>query len=291
MRAVACFLLLLNPTIARKQRSISDELRPLLSQCSIPRVPDLSPAAFAARFRGASPVIFSRPPNATAGARLAGGKSALRSAFGREPVLLASSNSFSHAKLPSTLAGYLDGHVAPLTRARTAANATWYLFGDTLGAAWAPLIGAYPVPPHAPPEDAPLVAWGGGGQWSGVAFHTHGAAFAETVVGRKHFWVAPPHARPAFDADENQLAWALRRAAGAGAGAGARDGVLGCTLRRGDVLYVPPGWFHSTLNLRGWNFFYSVFTQELPRPPAGGGASEALHAEAGAGGQGAARGV
>jgi hypothetical protein len=49
-------------------------------------------------------------------------------------------------------------------------------------------------------EDAPLVAWGGGGQWSGVAFHTHGAAFAETVVGRKHFWVAPPHARPGSQA-------------------------------------------------------------------------------------------
>ena len=245
---------------AKKRPSVQDELAPLLRACTIPREPHLSPLSFAAHYKGKAPVIFSRPPNATAAARLAGGKAALRAAFGREPVTLASSNSYSHAKLPSTLAAYIDGHTAPLRRGRLA-NDTFYLFGDTLGAAWAPLIAAYPIPPHAPPADAPLVAWGAGGKWSGVAFHTHGAAFAETVVGRKHFWVAPPGARPAYDGDESQLMWALRRAAAAPA-AGAADGVLGCTLARGDVLYVPPGWFHATLNTARWNFFYSVFTQE-----------------------------
>jgi hypothetical protein len=242
-----------------KGSSIADELRPLLSRCTIARVPALSPADFFATYRGASPVIFTRPCNVTAAARRAGGKASLRAAYGREPVVLASSNSFSHAKLPSTLAAYIDGHTSPLPR-RAKANDTFYLFGDTLGARWAPLLDAYNLPPHAPPEDAPLKAWGAGGKWSGVAFHTHGAAFAETVVGRKHFWVAPPGARPAFDADESQLGWALRRAAAAPADA---DGVLGCTLGRGDVLYVPPMWFHATLNLRSWNFFFSVFTQEL----------------------------
>lgn len=259
MLALLSLIFSLSLCAAKKRPTIQDELRPLLHACTIPREPQLSPLSFAAHFKGKAPVIFSRPPNATAAARLAGGKAALRAAFGREPVILASSNSFSHEKLPSTLAAYIDGHTAPLRRGRLA-NDTFYLFGDTLGAAWAPLIGAYPIPPHAPPADMPLVAWGAGGKWSGVAFHTHGAAFAETVVGRKHFWVAPPGARPAFDGDESQLAWALRRAAAAGAAAA--DGVLACTLARGDVLYVPPGWFHATLNIERWNFFYSVFTQE-----------------------------
>ena len=247
--------------------SFLPSLLPLLSTCTIPRRPLLSPRDFAAAFRGAAPVIFTRPAAATAAARAAGARDALRAAYGHLPVLLASSNSYSHAKLPTTLATYLEEHTAPVPPGARA-NDTFYLFGDTLGEAWAPLLAAYPVPPHAPPADSPLPAWGAGGAWSGVPFHTHGAAFAETVVGRKYWWVAPPAARPEFDGEETQLAWALRAAA-RGAPYLHGQGLAGCEIGAGDVIYVPAGWHHATLNTRAYNFFYSVFTQEqAPAPPA-----------------------
>lgn len=38
--------------------------------------------------------------------------------------------------------------------------------------------------------------------------------------------------------------------------------MLSCMLRPGHVLYIPPHWWHATLNVRGYNFFTSYFIQE-----------------------------
>ena len=38
--------------------------------------------------------------------------------------------------------------------------------------------------------------------------------------------------------------------------------MLSCMLRPGHVLYIPPHWWHATLNVRGYKFFTSYFIQE-----------------------------
>jgi hypothetical protein len=38
--------------------------------------------------------------------------------------------------------------------------------------------------------------------------------------------------------------------------------MMSCMLRPGHVLYIPPHWWHATLNLRHYNFFTSYFIQE-----------------------------
>ena len=38
--------------------------------------------------------------------------------------------------------------------------------------------------------------------------------------------------------------------------------LLTCMLQRGHVLYLPPHWWHATLNAAPYSFFTSYFTQE-----------------------------
>jgi hypothetical protein len=287
-------------------------------RCNVPRLPSLSLEHFLAVYKGRRPVVFRRPANETAGLAAATTRAALLGAYAARPVVLASSNSFSYTKRRSTFGAYVAAEVdaaAPAPGARS--NESWYLFGDTpTGDGWAALVGAY-RPPLDAAADSGLVAWGVGGRYSGVSFHTHGAAFAETAHGRKRwFLTAPSVTPPSFDPDEGQLTWALRREGlwppqgGAGNGsapggsveaaaaadvsaAGAVDAttvqsssqqrprppqrqreLLECTAAPGEVIYIPPQWWHATLNLDDWNVFFSVFTQEpfeLASSSAGGG--------------------
>lgn len=48
------------------------------------------------------------------------------------------------------------------------------------------------VPPCIKPEEEPLPTLGIGGLYSGVQFHTHGAAWAEVLHGSKLWLLAPP---------------------------------------------------------------------------------------------------
>ena len=143
-----------------------------------------------------------------------------------------------------------------------------------------------------------------GGRGSGVSFHTHGAAMAETIHGLKRWFISPPDLRPHFDPDESQLAWVLRRESrgglGAAAGAAGRGALLGqgvaedgdileCTAHEGDVVYVPPMFWHATLNLADYSFFVSTFTQEH-RNGSTAAAAAALGAR-GPAGEGAAPGA
>ena len=336
--------------------------------CGIPRVPHLTLDAFTSRYKGRRPVIFTRSPLPPALLNLTT-RRAFLDAFGPQPVILASANSFSHTKVHSTVAAYVVDHVATPQSPSALANESFYLFGDTPAApVWAPLTSAYALPMDAAADEG-LVAWGVGGLHSGVSFHTHGAAFAETLHGRKRWYLSAPAARPAFSGDASQLQWALVREARrrrlqraddamihtpmagvglpiAGGGrypdirpdvtpedafagpgpsidpghvvmdrgtAGASDGlafisgggdhdvdagtstfegepwhtgllhtsalnydcddadadgdayddgVLTCTCGEGEVLYIPPQWWHATLNLDAWTFFISTFTQE-----------------------------
>ena len=227
---------------------------PIPSHCTIPRLaasPDLL-SAFRATYKGRAPVIFPSPPSGAAAALAA---PVLLHAYGHLPVTLASSNRNSYEKRASTLFRYVAEDFEPVTLA-SAADRTWYLFGDTLPTPeWAPLHATFSVPLDAA-RDEPVVAWGIGGRHSGVPFHRHGAVYAATVLGRKRWWLAPPHREPAFDGNATQLAYASAHAAADA------DGVVACTVEAGESIYVPPMWWHATLNLEAYNAFTTVFVRE-----------------------------
>lgn len=224
---------------------------PPFSSCTIPRVPDLSLSAFRAQFKKRAPVIFASPAPAAAAAMA---RDALLLKYGGLPVTLANSNRNSYAKRASTLAAYLDEHLAPVTLSDTA-DARWYLFGDTLKTdAWAPLHATFALPLDAA-RDEPVVAWGVGGLYSGVPFHSHGAVYAASVLGRKRWWLAPPDREPAFGGNKTVLEYAT-------AFPEDEEGVLACTVAAGETLYVPSNWWHATLNLDEYGAFTTVFVRE-----------------------------
>ena len=270
---VACTVSASHPTVQHEARAevsgpvdATTAARLAAQHCSIPRAPPhLSVPQFQAQFKGLRPFIQTRPPGERSGQLYAmSALPAMRARFGDERVVLASSNSFSALKRETTLAEHLETSLLPQDL-QAAANATWYLFGDTPPAPFAPLLAAYaPLPMDAAGDD-PLVAWGIGGRGSGVSFHTHGAAMAETVRGIKRWYLSPPHLRPPFNPDQSQLTWALTREAHPPPASQAEqeaDGILECTALEGDFVYVPPMWWHATLNLGEYNFFVSTFTQE-----------------------------
>ena len=226
------------------------------SACSIPREPGLTLQAFRSQYKGKGPVIFPSP-SSSAAAQRALGAHVLRENFGHLPVTLASSNSNSYAKQQSTLGAYLAQHLAPVTAADRA-DALWYLFGDTLlSPAWEPLHASLPPPPFDAPDDEPIYAWGVGGLHSGVPFHRHGAVYAEVMAGSKRWWLSPPHQVPAFHGNATQLSYALQHPA-------EEPGVLACTAHADEVLYIPAGWWHATLNLAPYTAFTSAFVREAP---------------------------
>jgi hypothetical protein len=176
------------------------------------------------------------------------------------------------------------------------------MFGDSVGSEWEAIIRLYVLPGDSAGEEG-LPVFGLGGQYSGVAFHTHGAAWAEVIEGGKRWWLAPPGRKPEFNGDRHQLQWALESLPqysdglgvlegevqgkgydrlvdeGEGAGKGwsasqesslqswlstslSTASLLSCELGPGQVLYIPPSWWHATLNSQQYNTFVSTFTRE-----------------------------
>jgi hypothetical protein len=225
-----------------------------LDSCTIPRrAPTL--AEFKASYKGKAPFVF--PTSGSPAARAALARSSLLASLGHLPVTLASSNSNSYAKRASTLAAYLEGHLAPVTLSDQA-DKLWYLFGDTLQTEeWAPLHATFEHRFDSEADEG-LFAWGVGGRHSGVPFHRHGAVYAESILGRKRWWLSPPEAQPVFEGNETQFSYASRHAE-----AGEQGRVLACTLAAGEALYIPSQWWHATLNLDDYNAFVSSFVREL----------------------------
>jgi len=85
-----------------------------------------------------------------------------------------------------------------------------------------------------------------GASGSGIPFHHHTHAYNELLAGAKRWSFLPPGDR---DLDEGvrrrgHLAWLREVLPGLPPG-----GVLECTQQPGDVIFVPEGWWHATLNL------------------------------------------
>ncbi len=101
----------------------------------------------------------------------------------------------------------------------------------------------------------PFFSFGIGGSGSGVPFHTHGAVFAEVLVGAKRWFLAPPGHKPVFNPNETSLRWLHDAEARA---LFPEPPLYDCTLEPGEVLFIDAQWWHSTLNI-GDTVFISTF--------------------------------
>ncbi|XP_065898764.1 jmjC domain-containing protein 8-like isoform X2 [Dysidea avara] len=80
---------------------------------------------------------------------------------------------------------------------------------------------------------------------SGVAFHFHGPTFAETIYGRKRWFLYSPQVQPNFDPNNTTLHWLHH------VYPSLPDDVkpFECTLLPGEVLFIPDRWWHATINV------------------------------------------
>lgn len=93
---------------------------------------------------------------------------------------------------------------------------------------------------------------------SGVPFHTHGAVFAEVLVGKKR-WFLYNKNKPAgfFHPNQTSLHWVVHNYTEALSNE--KDMLYECTLGKNEVLYIPKDMWHSTLNVEDFNVFISTF--------------------------------
>jgi ribosomal protein L16 Arg81 hydroxylase len=96
------------------------------------------------------------------------------------------------------------------------------------------------------------LSFGLAGTAAGVPFHTHGAVFAEVFFGRKRWFVAEQ--KPLFDGINTTLYWFRNVLPTIQNKSLILDGIC----ERGDLLYLPSFFWHSTLNI-GQCVFMSVF--------------------------------
>jgi hypothetical protein len=92
-----------------------------------------------------------------------------------------------------------------------------------------------------------------GARGSGAPYHTHKQAYNALVYGVKRWAVQPPQ-DAMYSTQHPQAVFAELDAQDESARLG-RASVLECTQEAGDVVFVPDGWGHATLNLAesiGW---------------------------------------
>jgi hypothetical protein len=82
-----------------------------------------------------------------------------------------------------------------------------YYFGDNDREGWHDLFSLYQLPPYTIPGMTGVLSFGLAGPGSGVPFHIHGPTFAQTIFGRKRWFLYPPDKRPLFDPDTSTLDW------------------------------------------------------------------------------------
>ena len=219
--------------------------------------------------------------------------SALLSRLSGTPITLATSNTYSHDRRSETFDSYLDATLSTPVSLDASANESWYWFGDheepaTSSSPLATLLRHYRVPAlfyglngcdsdgydvvEQPASRYEMrLSFGLGGRYSGTPFHFHSSVFAHVLHGRKRWLLYPPAptppaaiVRPHMSAiqwmDEMWLQGGVDEETDGGGSV--RDGVLGCVCGAGDVLYLPDGWLHMTLNLDAFNVFVSSFVYD-----------------------------
>ena len=171
-------------------------------------------------------------------------KRAILDRYGDHLVTLATANTHSYRKVEMLFKTYIADYVKPQSM-HLQGNETLYLFGDNDREAWSELFSAYRLPPYSLPGMTAELSFGIAGPGSGVPFHTHGPTFAETVYGRKRWFLYSPSVQPKFDPDMITLRWFLEVYPTLAGGSKPYE----CTLQPGEVIFLPNMWWHATLNV------------------------------------------
>lgn len=235
--------------------------------CNIPRV-EAATRGFFSRIMGRMPVILTNGAGNGAFRNLTS-RGSLLERFPDLVVTLSSANSYSYAKRRVSLQRYLETMTGEAGLERRG-NATFYLFGDTVGKEWDALLAHFERPQWQGGARGAL-SFGVAGRHSGVPFHTHGPVFADLMHGRKRWFLYPPSAATRFDPDRSQWQWLHEEYPSLEEG----EAPLECTAGPGETLYIPAMWWHATLNLSPHTVFVSTFTEE-PDPGAAPGADNPL---------------
>ena len=72
---------------------------------------------------------------------------------------------------------------------------------------WESFFENYKIPPFKLPLHYPALSFGLAGPGTGVPFHFHGPGFAETIYGRKRWFLTPPDVKPEFHPNKTTLQW------------------------------------------------------------------------------------
>ncbi|XP_064406556.1 jmjC domain-containing protein 8-like [Halichondria panicea] len=219
----------------------------LSGPCTIRRVEasSLTQRDFEWRFAYTEPVIITGLPGQS-DFRAGCSKYRLLKEFGHDIITVATANTHSYRKEKVSLCDYVETMMAAQTLT-TLGNETLYYFGDNNREDWSSLFSLYTLPPYHVPDTTPVLSFGLAGPGSGVPFHIHGPTFAETVYGRKRWFLYPPPHSPHFDPDQTTLHWLKHTYPQLVAMDTERP--LECTLQPGEVIYFPDKWWHATLNL------------------------------------------
>jgi len=226
-------------------------------KCTVPTmdVADASLEHFMRTFAAANaPVVITGLRAHRAAFREATTRGRLLDDYGDVKVTLSTANTFSYDKVVKTLREYIEHDVEKAVEIGQRANETLYWFGDHVDSdgrnVWSTLFSEY-APLSLVPANADVAfSFGIGGPMSGVPLHVHGPGWSETIVGRKHWFLAPPTPAPEFDPNGTAFQWAserLRR--GRFHNDDAPEEMLECTVASGEAIYFPNDWWHATLNL------------------------------------------
>ena len=245
------------------------------STCSIDVRPELSLGEFQQRFAGKRPVIFRRRGPNDEGAAAAFASASERAALLRAgpDMLLIARIANQYVSKEMSLSDFITAVVDPGAAENSLENATMaagvderqlYFLGDVIhGKAqkWNALMNKYTPPEMVVRLNGGQVrrrpSFGIAGNATGAPWHKHGPGFAEVVHGEKKWWFLPPSVTPPGvvrgQAVGEWLAEVLPELP-----QGQRP--IACTAGPGDIVYVPDGWYHATLNLGRYNAYVSTFT-------------------------------
>eukprot|EP01043_Picozoa_sp_COSAG02_P066047 COSAG02_NODE_10153_length_2007_cov_53.860063_1_plen_498_part_10 len=253
------------------------------SECRIARrrTKELGPNGFASEFQGKLPVLLEGHKGVRR-ARKFFSPSALLAAAGNASVQVGNAAEIvrAHGQGPHTAT--LDAFVRQMRDPLPEDTPAPYLFDR--GAFFAQpgateLLSRLPFPPglihqrtqdEEPPslmgfildgnneQGVPVPSWDNylllGGNGSSVGFHAHADSVVALLFGAKRWFLYPPGTtpRPRWRDPRGMQSWVWQHSRGEGepAAVGTESGseMLECVQRPGEVLYVPEGWHHATLN-------------------------------------------
>lgn len=236
-------------------KSNSDEIIRSIMQngpCNIPVENDvITNEEFLRKYAYKSPVVFKKNGFQTKRNQLFAAKSHidnLLTEYADKRVTISTANTYSYRKFTMRFDDYIKEQVfskTPSSYLNDFGNETLYFFGDNNYTEWQSLFDIYEKPVYTLPDHIPMYSFGVAAEGSGVPFHFHGPGFAETMHGRKRWFLYEPSQKPNFDPDKTTLQWLLEEYPKLSE----TLMPLECILEPFDIIYFPDRWWHATLNV------------------------------------------